>query len=79
MAELWFKAKRYGWGWTPSTWQGWAVMVVFVVAFTAWLAWWVNGERHPLGMLPLLALTAALILICWKTGEPPRWQWGGER
>ena len=76
---LWFKAKRYGWGWTPSTWQGWAVMVVFVVAFTAWLAWWVNGERHPLGMLPLLVLTAALILICWKTGEPPRWQWGGER
>ncbi|MSO92108.1 MAG: hypothetical protein EXQ86_01745 [Rhodospirillales bacterium] len=79
VADLWFKAKRYGWGWTPATWQGWAVTIFFVVAFTAWLTWWVNGEHDPLGMLPLLALTAGLILVCWKKGERPRWQWGGER
>jgi hypothetical protein len=25
MAEYWFKPKRYGYGATPVTWQGWAV------------------------------------------------------
>jgi hypothetical protein len=24
--KLWFRAKRYGWGWTPTSWQGWLVM-----------------------------------------------------
>jgi hypothetical protein len=23
------------------------------------------------------ALTVALIAVCWLTGEPPRWRWGG--
>ena len=25
--QLWFRAKSYGWGWTPITWQGWAVLL----------------------------------------------------
>lgn len=25
----WFKAKLYGWGWTPVTWQGWCVILVY--------------------------------------------------
>ena len=78
MAELWFRAKRYGWGWTPATWQGWAVTVLFVVGFTAWLAWWVEGDRDALGLLPLVALTLGLLLVSWKKGERPRWQWGGK-
>jgi hypothetical protein len=28
--KLWFKAKRYGWGWTPVTWQGWVAVLVYV-------------------------------------------------
>jgi hypothetical protein len=32
---------------------------------------------HP-GMFAasVLVLSLALTLICWKTGEPPRWRWG---
>ncbi len=29
---LWFKRKLYGWGWTPATWQGWAVIGIFLVS-----------------------------------------------
>jgi len=25
----------------------------------------------------VLALTVALVTVCWFTGEPPRWHWGG--
>lgn len=29
--KFWFKRKRYGYGWAPSTWQGWLVIAVYVV------------------------------------------------
>ena len=29
---FWFPAKKYGWGWgLPITWQGWVVLLVFLV------------------------------------------------
>ena len=30
--KLWFRAKRYGWGWYPCSWQGWAVLAMYVFA-----------------------------------------------
>ncbi len=33
--KYWFKAKEYGWGWYPSSRQGWLVMLVWLLAFTA--------------------------------------------
>jgi len=35
MAEYWFKPKRYGYGATPATWQGWAVTLGTVLAMVA--------------------------------------------
>ena len=32
MTRLWFRAKRYGWGWTPASVEGWLVMAAFMVA-----------------------------------------------
>lgn len=26
----WFRPKRFGFGWTPARWQGWAVLAVFL-------------------------------------------------
>jgi hypothetical protein len=33
--KLWFKAKNYGWGWYPITWQGWLItgLYAFGVGF----------------------------------------------
>jgi hypothetical protein len=32
--RLWFRARRFGWGWTPITWQGWMALVIAdVLAF----------------------------------------------
>ena len=30
MTQLWFKAKKYGYGWYPATWQGWLVILVYL-------------------------------------------------
>jgi len=80
----WFKAKLYGWGWTPATWQGWLIIVVYVALVSA-LA--ITREESIPGnpdsgsnfltfALPMIVLTALLIYICYKKGEKPRWQWG---
>jgi hypothetical protein len=78
--HYWFRARRFGYGWTPSTWQGWAVVGVWIVVFTG-LAVAIPAEA---GHAPLLvttivanvAITLALVAVCWKTGEPARWRWG---
>jgi len=79
---LWFRAKRYGWGWTPATWQGWAVMAAYMAVVLGWAGYEVGtGRRQPIsavwpGLIVILLLTAGLILICWIKGERPRWRWG---
>jgi len=35
MAGPWFGRKRIGWGWSPRTWQGWALTVAAAVAAVA--------------------------------------------
>lgn len=81
---LWFKAKLYGWGWTPAKWQGWVVIIVYIgliaiLALTREES--VQGNRDSGSnfltfALPMIVLTALLIFICYKKGEKPRWQWG---
>lgn len=72
----WFPAKRYGWGWgLPATWQGWVVFGVFAVLLTAVPVVVVQLQNRLVFVLYTLALTAALVGICYWKGEPPRWRW----
>lgn len=80
MKKLWFKRKLYGWGWTPSTWEGWLSILVYVGLITM-LAFTVDESLSPQeGILtfvvPVILLTFALIYLAYKKGEKPRWQWG---
>ena len=75
--KYWFPAKRYGWGWgVPSTWQGWVVLVVYVVLVLGGIPFVLVSIGHLAYMAYVAILTAALVAICWLTGEPPRWRWG---
>lgn len=84
-APLWFRAKRYGWGWTPATWQGWAIIAVYAAILLLWAAYLLANPGVPrrwhgaavwIGVAPVLVLSAALVAICWIKGERPRWRWG---
>lgn len=78
--HLWFKRKLYGWGWTPVTWQGWAVTlgyVVLVLLFALTIDPNSTGREVAFTFfLPVVLLTITLIRICYKKGEKPQWQWG---
>lgn len=78
--KIWFRAKRYGWGWgLPCAWQGWVVMMGFIVLIVAGAIVW-GGEEAGLWYWIgyVMGLTAILIVVCAVKGEKPRWRWGGE-
>lgn len=60
----WFKKKRFGWGWSPATWEGWLVVLLYTLAVTL-VSILLPAQRGFLVML----LTALLIFICWLKGE----------
>lgn len=76
--DVWFKAKRYGWGWSPSTWQGWLSTLIYAVltvlpavAFEVWVDayLWVFVAYVSL-------LSGVFIFLCYQKGEKPEWRWG---
>lgn len=76
---IWFKRKRYGWGWTPCTWQGWLVVGIYIVGMLK-LAQNLAPESSassPIRFFVGAAIwTVILLVITYRTGESPRWQWG---
>ncbi|MCC6520670.1 hypothetical protein IT403_01665 [Candidatus Nomurabacteria bacterium] len=83
----WFKRKIWGWGWYPATWQGWLVTVVYTILIS--ILFYVREEPVPgnpdsgsnflVFGLPFIVLTILLIIIAYKKGEKPRWQWGSSQ
>ena len=78
--RYWFPAKRYGWGWgLPSAWQGWVVLLSFVVLLLFGLFMF-PPDKQPGAFLALVVVSCVLLVaICWLKGEPPRWRWGGDK
>ncbi|MBS3144121.1 hypothetical protein J4208_00900 [Candidatus Woesearchaeota archaeon] len=77
MKKYWFKTKTYGWGWYPATWQGWLVLGIYILFFAS-LIIKVNSHTMvlPLYLIAVFILTGILLVICYLTGEKPRWRWG---
>ena len=85
MTQYWFRPKRYGYGATPITWEGWllvlgfaALMAVSVVVMNRFA-----GVASPAGWLIWAAVVAAGVL--WlvqfsrrRTDGEWRWRWGRE-
>jgi membrane protein YdbS with pleckstrin-like domain len=83
MTRYWFKPKRYGYGATPVTWEGWALTVgiVAVVALPivatniladrsnvdAWLAW---------AAFIVIAVFWMVRISRQRTDGKWRWRWG---
>ncbi len=82
--RLWFRAKYYGWGWYPATWEGWVVLGIylFLLSIFTWnLQDYISEDTVVLGMyiFEMTFLTTALLIICYLTGEKPGWRWGKKK
>jgi len=81
MTTYWFRPKRYGYGATPTTWQGWAVIVAFVVvvvaATTRLAATGADSQAFWIAVgIDVVALVALVIITRRKTDGEWRWRWG---
>lgn len=69
--KLWFKRKRYGWGWTPSTWQGWLIIFGYLAIIFSMIP---RIENHETAFIVIFALLSVLLVfISWKKGEKVDW------
>lgn len=79
--RLWFKAKNYGWGWYPVTWEGWLVTILFVV-FITYRANKVSDMFDTDSsfvfrfLFEIIFALIPLLIICYLKGEKPYWRWG---
>ena len=82
MSHYWFKPKRYGLGAAPSSWEGWALTVAYVLAIASLGAWLMDDARESVQreqafFAALAVLTIAFVVIAWhKTEGGWRWRWG---
>jgi len=78
--KLWFKAKKFGWGWYPASWQGWLITIVYIGVILALALSLDEGSTNKetvfVLVIPLILLTITFIRIAYRTGEKPEWRWG---
>ena len=78
--DIWFPAKRYGWGWGPPVkWQGWAALFVYIAVITIAVLKFPPSHDLVAFLAVVLLATLAFILVCWWKGEPPKWRWGEKK
>lgn len=78
--QLWFKRRRYGWGWTPVTWQGWAVvlgaMLLILVNSLLLNDRIITPTVAVLFTINTVAVIVVLVGISYLKGPRPKWRWG---
>lgn len=79
----WYKRRRYGWGWVPVAWQGWATLAGclggILIAAVVLLDdeprnTWTGNSWEFLGVAAILVLL--ILLSCYVRGPKPKWRWG---
>ncbi len=82
--KLWFKAKSYGGGWAPSSWEGWLVIGLFII-FEVCIFRRLDLQSHSASdtLRPFFIYTIGalivLLAICFYKGEKLGWRWGDKK
>lgn len=75
--DYWFVPKRYGFGATPDTWQGWALTIGFVAVLVVVARFFAERPVQLTAIVVPLALVFTVI-CARKTRDGFRWRWGEE-
>lgn len=77
--HYWFKRKRYGWGWTPTSWQGFASIILLIAAALAssYVFRIETDDANWPGFLVSVVLISGLFsVLVSKKAPDPHWRWG---
>jgi len=65
----WFGPRRFGWGLSPASWQGWIALAVWTAALVAGLTLWP-------GVTTTIVCLAGLTILILLTSDPPGGSFG---
>ncbi len=69
----WFAPKRFGFGATPVTWEGWCA----TLGFAALMILDATAVRGPVRWVLFAVLTVAFVILAFmKSSAGWRWRWG---
>ena len=83
MADYWFRPKRFGYGATPITWEGWALtlgsMVVVMgavgIAVASQILRWPISEALIAAAIAVTAVTLAAAISVTRRKTDGEWRW----
>ena len=74
--DHWFVRKRFGFGATPVTWQGWLSTALYI-AIVALAAWGLPSDTLRISVIaPITVLFIAFVAT--RTKDDFGWRWGGD-
>ncbi len=77
--KIWFRAKRYGYGWGLATClQGWVVYIGYLVAVYSGIYVFHFTKKPLVFTAYFIVATVALLVIVYVKGEKAHWRWGGD-
>ena len=78
--KYWFKPRGFGYGATPTTWEGWAVVAGFIIYLLS-LSFLLTKEGNSNTYLLLLfaGIIAVFLISKNKTDGEWEWNWGGKK
>jgi hypothetical protein len=74
----WFKPKKFGYGATPTTWEGWAVTGAYCLVVWACVAATIayrNSDAVLAGSISVIALATIALVIVSYVKTDGRWGW----
>ncbi len=74
---IWFAPKRYGWGATPVSWQGWAIMIGFI-AIGIGAGRFFADRPIVVAAIVVPAMIVLLVITVKTTRGGWRWRWGSD-
>ena len=82
MTRYWFRPKRYGYGATPITWEGWVVTLATVLAMVAVSLVLRIDTQSYWALAALIAFDVAalaLLFVVSRRKTDGAWRWGADR
>lgn len=64
MKRGWFGPKRFGWGASPASWEGWLATLVFLLVFCGTLQYF---QGSPVGWVIALTIFAVFLGVVART------------
>lgn len=77
--KYWFKPKGFGYGATPTTWEGWLLVLGFIVYLLSLSLLLKDGKIGTYLLYFLIGIVGIFVISKKKTDGEWKWNWGKKK